>query len=101
MMASLERHSLPAYEHIKALDREQSRCIQALHRSKARWDFFKAMEKDPVGFTRRWVASQKRDLEVIMGETGRSTAVEQEAFAEVWESDVVKEAVRYFMNKPA
>lgn len=29
------------------------------------------MSKDPVGFVKRWMGSQRRDLEVILGEGGR------------------------------
>lgn len=29
------------------------------------------MAADPVGFTKRWMASQRRDLETVLGESGR------------------------------
>lgn len=100
-MARLERHCLPAFEWMKSVDREIARNIQALHHSQARWNFFKAFVDDPVGFTNRWTASQKRDLEMVLGEQGRARAVAEGLSTEVWDNDVVKEAVRFFMNRNA
>ena len=41
---------------------------QAVAHSKAKRDFWRAMSEDPAGFVQRWVSSQKKDLETLMGE---------------------------------
>ena len=45
--------------------------IQAINNSKLKHAFFTSMAKDPVGFTNRWMLSQGRDLEMVIGEGGR------------------------------
>ena len=41
--------------------------IQRMNQAKAKHGFFTSMSKDPATFIKRWVSSQKRDLDVIMG----------------------------------
>jgi len=45
--------------------------VQALTDSKAKHAFFSSMAKDPKAFLKRWISSQKRDLEIITGQTLR------------------------------
>jgi SWI/SNF-related matrix-associated actin-dependent regulator of chromatin subfamily D len=73
--------------------------VQAIHHHKAKHAFYTSFARDPVGFLRRWLASQQRDLSVILGEAERGDVAGLE-FAKggedgVWGSDSVKEAVRY------
>ena len=56
---------------IAALDDRLALLVQAVARAKAKHGFFTAMSKDPAAFVRRWTSSQKRDLEVILGEATR------------------------------
>ncbi|MCJ1364329.1 hypothetical protein MMC16_003439 [Acarospora aff. strigata] len=74
--------------------------IQALAHSKAKHAFFTSMSKDPANFVKRWTSSQKRDLEVILGEASRG--VDEESPGEefrrggesgVWGTDIVRQAV--------
>jgi SWI/SNF-related matrix-associated actin-dependent regulator of chromatin subfamily D len=66
------------------------------------------MQTDPVNFVKRWMSSQKRDLEMILGEATRGGG-EDGSGAEfqrggrdgVWGSEVVMEAVRYKLAKDA
>ena len=104
--------SNPSYaqtlRRISALDDDLAVIIQAIAHSTAKRNFYKAMSKDPVNFIKRWMSSQKRDLEVILGEATRGGG-EDASGAEfrrggdkgVWESDVVKDAVRYMLARPA
>ena len=39
--------------------------------TKTKRDFLHSMAVDPVGFTNRWMKSQRKDLETILGEDGR------------------------------
>lgn len=80
--------------------------MQAVVHSKARHTFFKSLEKDPVMFIRRWSASQKRDLEVILGEATRGGGEDggAEEFRRggdggVWGSETVRESVGLMVAK--
>ncbi len=53
------------------LDRDLGVMIQAVAMHKAKHQFLTSMCDDPVNFVRNWLSSQKRDLEVIMGESSR------------------------------
>lgn len=44
--------------------------VQAINHSKAKRDFWTSLGTDPASFIQQWVSSQKRDLEVILGEKG-------------------------------
>jgi len=92
---------------IAELDDQLAVIIQAIHHSKARHTFFKNMAKDPAGFVTKWLASQRRDLEVLLGEATRGGGEDGSGpeFARggkdgVWDSDATREAVRYMLAKP-
>lgn len=92
---------------ITQLDDQLAVIVQALQHSKARHTFFKSMSKDPAGFVNKWVKSQRRDLEVILGEATRGGGEDGSGpeFARggregVWGSEPVEEAVRYMLAKP-
>lgn len=70
---------------IEALDHQTALTINALQASKAKHDFFEAMAKDPVNFTKRWISSQRRDMEVILGESSRGVGGgPEEGLGEEW-----------------
>ena len=48
-------------------DDELAIVIQRINHAKAKHGFFTSLSKDPANFIKRWVSSQKRDLDVIMG----------------------------------
>jgi len=105
MMQNPEYHA--ANRQIAQLDDQLAVIIQALHTSKARHTFFKSMAKDPAGFVQKWMANQRRDLEVILGEAGRGGGEDGSGpeFAKggkdgVWGSVAVTEAVRYMLARP-
>ncbi len=56
---------------VASLDEQLATLVQAVAHSKAKHTFLQSMSGDPVGFVRGWLSSQKRDLEVIMGEATR------------------------------
>ncbi|KAL9114053.1 MAG: hypothetical protein Q9227_001825 [Pyrenula ochraceoflavens] len=92
---------------ISALDEQLALIIQALNHSKARHTFYTAMSKDPSNFIRKWMGSQKRDLETILGEAtkggnedGTAPEFQRGGSAGMWDTDIVKEAVRYRLAKP-
>lgn len=51
------------------LDDVLALAVQGVTHSKAKHAFFTSMANDPAKFINRWVSSQRRDLQVIMGES--------------------------------
>lgn len=92
---------------ITALDDQVALIIQALTHSRARHSFYTALSNDPVTFVRRWVNSQRRDLETILGEAtrgggedGSGPEFRRGGADGPWESTVAREAIRYMLAKP-
>jgi SWI/SNF-related matrix-associated actin-dependent regulator of chromatin subfamily D len=92
---------------ISLLDDQLSLIIQALMHSKARHSFYTALSKDPATFIRRWLNSQRRDLEMILGEAARGGGEDgsgpefrRGGTNSVWSAPVAREAVRYMLAKP-
>ena len=115
-----------ALRQIGQLDDALAVIVQAIQHSKAKHTFYRSMAKDPVNFIQRWMSSQKRDLEVIMGEAtrgggedGSGLEFQRGGSKGMWDSpvstsmsllslvlhltnitfQVVKEAVRYMLAK--
>ena len=92
---------------IAQLDDSLALVIQAVAHSKAKHNFYSAMAKDPANFIKRWLSSQQRDLEVIVGEASRGGGEDgsgpefhRGGDAGVWNTPVVREAVRYMLARP-
>ncbi|KAI0455998.1 hypothetical protein F5B21DRAFT_167845 [Xylaria acuta] len=58
-------------KEVASLDEQLAIIIQAVHVSKSKHDFLSSLSEDPATFVRNWLSSQKRDLEVILGEAMR------------------------------
>ncbi|RCI14190.1 hypothetical protein L249_5960, partial [Ophiocordyceps polyrhachis-furcata BCC 54312] len=67
---------------INTLDDQLARLIQAIAVSKAKHSFFTGLSEDPTTFVRNWLSSQKRDLEIIMGEASRGSS--EIAYKDEW-----------------
>lgn len=85
---------------ISTLDDHLALVVQATAHSKAKHAFFTSLSRDPANFVKRWTSSQRRDLEVILGEASRG--VDEESPGEefrrgggegVWGSEIVRQAV--------
>lgn len=63
--------------HVAALcsivhtDDDLALLVQKIHQTNAKRKFYDNLSKDPASFVKRWVSSQRRDLEVIMAESTR------------------------------
>ncbi|KAJ1557186.1 SWI/SNF complex component snf12, partial [Cladochytrium tenue] len=73
-----------------------SKAIEAIHQAKLKREFMLAFAKDPVNFVNRWVASQSRDLETILG--GARTGVEEMRHSEFYRRPWVEEAVFHHLQ---
>ncbi|OOF97073.1 hypothetical protein ASPCADRAFT_395365 [Aspergillus carbonarius ITEM 5010] len=92
---------------IATLDDQVALIVQALTHSRARHSFYTALSKDPATFVRRWINSQRRDLETILGEATRGGGEDASGpeFRRggtdgAWDTAVAREAVRYMLAKP-
>ncbi|KAI9811734.1 MAG: hypothetical protein M1827_005279 [Pycnora praestabilis] len=98
--------NITTLEEIRALDEQLALIIQKIAHSKAKHGYFTSMSKDPAGFVRRWISSQSRDLEVILGEATRGGNEEGqgEEFRRggadgVWGTDHVRESVGLWLAR--
>lgn len=92
---------------IASMDDQVALIVQALTHSRAKHAFYTALGKDPANFVRRWLNSQRRDLETILGEATRGGGEDGSGpefrrcgEAGAWDSTVAREAVRYMLAKP-
>lgn len=71
-LAIIQNPSYPAtLRQLAVLDDQLAATVQAINHSKAKHAFFTSMSRDPATFVRRWTSSQKRDLEIILGEASK------------------------------
>jgi SWI/SNF-related matrix-associated actin-dependent regulator of chromatin subfamily D len=70
--------------------------IQSMQNSKTKRDFLLRFANDPADFLDRWVASQSRDLEVILGES--HVNLEEQRRADFYNQQWVNEAVFHYMT---
>jgi SWI/SNF-related matrix-associated actin-dependent regulator of chromatin subfamily D len=98
--------SIQTLQEIQKIDEQLVLLMGAIGQSKAKHAFFTSMSKDPVAFMKRWLSSQKRDLEVLLGEATRGGG--EDASGEewrrggedgVWGSDVAKESVALWLAR--
>ncbi len=60
---------------LATLDEHISLYTQALIQSRNKLDFLEGFSREPVTFLRRWLSSQRRDLELILGEGVRGSTL--------------------------
>jgi SWI/SNF-related matrix-associated actin-dependent regulator of chromatin subfamily D len=98
--------SIQTLQEIQKIDEQLVLLMGAIGQSKAKHAFFTSMSKDPVAFFKRWLSSQKRDLEVLLGEATRGGG--EDASGEewrrggadgVWGSEVAKESVALWLAR--
>ncbi|KAF2844884.1 SWI-SNF complex subunit [Plenodomus tracheiphilus IPT5] len=98
--------SIQTLQDIQKIDEQLVLLMGAIGQSKAKHAFFTSMSKDPVAFFKRWLSSQKRDLEVLLGEATRGGG--EDASGEewrrggvdgVWGSEVAKESVALWLAR--
>jgi SWI/SNF-related matrix-associated actin-dependent regulator of chromatin subfamily D len=100
------KHSTETLQNIHQIDDQIVLLMGAISRSKAKHAFFTSMSKDPVAFVKRWLSSQKRDLEVLLGDATRGGG--EDASGEewkhggadgVWGSEVARESVALWLAR--
>ncbi|KAF2200431.1 hypothetical protein GQ43DRAFT_73658 [Delitschia confertaspora ATCC 74209] len=97
------KDSLESLQTIHTLDTDIALLVRALHASKAKHAFLTSMAKDPVTFVKRWISSQKRDLEVMMGDAPLAASVAEDGGvglgSEIWGSETARESVGLWLAR--
>ena len=90
---------------VTALDDQLARLIQGIAASKAKHSFFKTLSENPAIFIRDWLSSQKRDLEIVLGEVSRGDdAVAADEWRRggansVWSTQNARESVNVLLSR--
>ncbi|KAJ3043895.1 SWI SNF, matrix associated, actin dependent regulator of chromatin, sub d, member 3 [Rhizophlyctis rosea] len=96
-MRSAVQPSPALVQEITGLDEKIATLVQGINHCKLKRDFMLAFSKDPVGFINQWVASQSRDLEIILGDTRIN--MDQTRRAEFYDESSVYDAVFHLLRQ--
>lgn len=93
-------------KEVTSLDDQLARIVQAIGVSKAKYSFFTSLHQDPANFIRNWLSSQKRDLDIIMGEStrGGNDSISGDEWRRggsnsVWATQNARESVNVLLSK--
>ena len=105
-MLDTRKHKIKDLKRINALNKGGAAIVQQIKETKAKHEFYTSFTKDPVGFMQKFASSQKRDLEVILGDARAGTAQDWvgDEFRKggsngVWGSEAVRESVGLMVYK--
>ncbi|RKP07180.1 SWI/SNF complex 60 kDa subunit, partial [Thamnocephalis sphaerospora] len=85
-----------AQKDIAALDEQITQHIQAINNAKVKRDFLREFSTSPSEFVHRWIASQNRDLEVVLGES--HVNLEERRRADFFKKPWVQEAITHYLG---
>lgn len=83
-------------KEIMAYDDKIVQCVQSINNSKVKRDFLLQFSKEPIEFINKWIASQARDLEVILGES--KVNLEEIKQTDFYKQPWMKEAVFHYLT---
>ena len=93
----------PSREDLKAianLDGAIPEIIQALQRSKAKHAFLMSMARDPTNFMKKWINSQRRDMEIMLGDEQQQSETWKKGGSQgIWGSEQVRESVGLLVQR--
>ncbi|KAI8585520.1 hypothetical protein BDZ88DRAFT_455878 [Geranomyces variabilis] len=81
---------------IGMLDEKITTLIQAMNMCKLKRDFMLAFADDPIAFLDKWMASQSRDLESLLGDTHIN--VDETRRAQFFDQSVINQAVFHHLR---
>ncbi|KAF4547673.1 SWI/SNF and RSC complexes subunit ssr3-like protein [Elsinoe fawcettii] len=92
---------------IQDIDADIAVLVQAISRATQKHKFLSSLSEDPVRFVRRWVGSQKRDLEIFLAEGGRGygedaplpESMRKGGEGSVWGTEGVREATGVYLAR--
>ena len=94
-------------KNVSDMDEGLGKIVQSIAVSKVKHSFLTSLGEDPANFVKSWLSSQKRDLDVIMGEAARSGTDNLAATDEwrrggdgsVWTTQNARESVNVLLSK--
>ncbi|CAN8103424.1 unnamed protein product [Discula destructiva] len=93
-------------QQARGLDEQLAVIVQAISDSKAKHGFYKSLHGDPANFVLNWLSSQKRDLEVIVGEAPRGGGEDASGNEwrrggkdSVWGTQNARESVQFMLTR--
>ncbi|RCH93365.1 SWI SNF- matrix-associated actin-dependent regulator of chromatin sub D [Rhizopus azygosporus] len=81
---------------ILSLDDKIVQCVQSINNSKMKRDFLMQFSSHPIEFINKWIHSQARDIEAVLGET--KVNLEDVRQTEFYKQPWVKEAVFHYLT---
>ncbi|CAO3670156.1 unnamed protein product [Rhizopus stolonifer] len=81
---------------ILALDDKVVQCVQSINNSKIKRDFLMQFSTHPIEFINKWINSQAREIEAVLGET--KVNLEDVRQTEFYKQPWVKEAVFHYLT---
>ncbi|RCH81718.1 SWI/SNF complex component snf12, partial [Rhizopus stolonifer] len=81
---------------ILALDDKVVQCVQSINNSKIKRDFLMQFSMHPIEFMNKWINSQAREIEAVLGET--KVNLEDVRQTEFYKQPWVKEAVFHYLT---
>ena len=85
---------------IANLDSAIPEVVQALQHSKAKHSFLMSMARDPTNFMKKWINSQRRDMEIMLGdEQQQSETWKKGGSRGIWGSEQVRESVGWVVQR--
>lgn len=92
-------------KEMTGMDDQLARLVQAISVSKAKHSFMKSLGDDPSTFVKNWLSSQKRDLELIMGEganggdNGYGDEWRRGGSNSLWATQTARESVNVLLSR--
>lgn len=83
---------------ISTLEQQLMAIIHRIHSHRLKREFMLAFANDPVHFIQRWLDSQSRDLEVLLGD--HQVNLEAQRRVEFYQQPWVAEAIFHYLSKP-
>ncbi|KTW31221.1 uncharacterized protein T551_01294 [Pneumocystis jirovecii RU7] len=93
--------SLSSQKKITELDDQIASVIQAINNSKVKYNFFEGFAQNPAIFIEKWLSSQSRDLEIILGDDDarERIGIEDKQRSEFYHKDWVHESVFHYLSR--
>ncbi|KAJ3195236.1 SWI SNF, matrix associated, actin dependent regulator of chromatin, sub d, member 1 [Irineochytrium annulatum] len=88
---------LTIQKEIALLDEQIGKQVEDINNCKLKREFMLAFAKDPVNFINQWVASQSRDLEVILGDI--RVNLEETRRSSFYQESFVSDALFHYLQK--
>lgn len=93
--------SFSSQKKIEELDDQIATIIQAINNSKVKYNFLEGFAQNPAVFIKKWLSSQSRDLEIILGDDDarERIGIEDKQRSEFYHKNWVHESVFHYLSR--